>query len=209
MEDILASIRRILNEDEAVAVAAGHESVEPVDPPEPVAKASVPLVAGEGLAEEDEVLLLDASMMVKPRTAPAASIPAAFVPDTVTASPQPAPAEVKAAEEPPAQPHDPVSIAMNPPDAPPPSPVSEEPVRRSDLLAPESEAATVSSVGSLLRTLTAERQTQVHRGGPTIEDLVREEIRPLLKTWLDSHLPPLVERLVRAEIERVVGRVSL
>ncbi|MEJ1978939.1 MAG: DUF2497 domain-containing protein [Acetobacteraceae bacterium] len=58
-----------------------------------------------------------------------------------------------------------------------------------------------------MRTLVAERSTQVHRGGPTIEDLVREEIRPLLKGWLDTHLPPLVERLVRAEIERVMGRV--
>jgi cell pole-organizing protein PopZ len=35
---------------------------------------------------------------------------------------------------------------------------------------------------------------------------VREEIRPILKDWLDHHLPPLVERLVRAEIERVVNR---
>jgi hypothetical protein len=57
-----------------------------------------------------------------------------------------------------------------------------------------------------MRTLAAERASQVHRGGPTIEDLVREEIRPILKDWLDNHLPPLVERLVRAEIERVVGR---
>ena len=48
----------------------------------------------------------------------------------------------------------------------------------------------------------------MHRGGPTIEDLVREEIRPLLKAWLDNHLPPMVERLVRQEIERVTGRVS-
>ena len=47
---------------------------------------------------------------------------------------------------------------------------------------------------------------QVHSGGPTIEDIVREEMRPLLKAWLDANLPPLVERLVRAEIERVVGR---
>jgi uncharacterized protein len=36
---------------------------------------------------------------------------------------------------------------------------------------------------------------------------VREEIRPLLKSWLDANLPPIVERLVRTEIERVVGRV--
>jgi cell pole-organizing protein PopZ len=75
------------------------------------------------------------------------------------------------------------------------------------LLGPEATAAAASSVGSLLRTLVAERQqVAVHRGGPTIEDLVREEIRPVLKEWLDANLPPLVERLVRAEIERVVGR---
>ena len=48
---------------------------------------------------------------------------------------------------------------------------------------------------------------RVRSGGPTIEDIVREEIRPLLKDWLDANLPPLVERLVRVEIERVVGRV--
>ena len=77
----------------------------------------------------------------------------------------------------------------------------------SSLVAPEAAAAAASSVGSLVRTLTS-RSTQVHAGGPTIEDVVREEIRPLLKEWLDANLPPLVERLVRAEIERVVGRAA-
>jgi cell pole-organizing protein PopZ len=47
----------------------------------------------------------------------------------------------------------------------------------------------------------------VRSDGPTVEDIVREEMRPLLKSWLDANLPPLVERLVRVEIERVVGRV--
>ena len=37
----------------------------------------------------------------------------------------------------------------------------------------------------------------------TLEDLVREMLRPMLKTWLDDNLPGMVERLVRAEIERV------
>jgi cell pole-organizing protein PopZ len=37
----------------------------------------------------------------------------------------------------------------------------------------------------------------------TLEDIVREMLRPMLKTWLDDNLPGLVERLVRAEIERV------
>ena len=82
--------------------------------------------------------------------------------------------------------------------------------RPDSLVAPEAAAAAASSVGTLLRTLIAEReQVAVNRtGGPTIEDLMREEIRPLLKAWLDANLPALAERLVRAEIERVVGRAG-
>jgi hypothetical protein len=75
-----------------------------------------------------------------------------------------------------------------------------------DLMAPETAAAAASLVGSLVRTLAAGRATQVYGGGPTLEDVVRSELRPLLKEWLDANLPPIVERLVRAEIERVVGR---
>jgi cell pole-organizing protein PopZ len=60
-----------------------------------------------------------------------------------------------------------------------------------------------------MRSLTLEQSTKTHRGGPTIEDLVRESIRPMLKNWLDVHLPPLVERVVRAEIERISGRAAL
>ena len=37
----------------------------------------------------------------------------------------------------------------------------------------------------------------------TLEDLVKEMLRPMLKSWLDDNLPGLVERIVRAEIERV------
>jgi cell pole-organizing protein PopZ len=42
-----------------------------------------------------------------------------------------------------------------------------------------------------------------------LEDLVREELRPLLKAWLDTNLPALVERIVRAEIQRVVERSNV
>ncbi len=73
-------------------------------------------------------------------------------------------------------------------------------------MAPETAAAATSLVGSLVRSLSAGRATQVYSGGPTLEDMVRAELRPLLKEWLDTNLPPLVERLVRTEIERVVGR---
>jgi cell pole-organizing protein PopZ len=37
----------------------------------------------------------------------------------------------------------------------------------------------------------------------TLDDLVADMLRPMLRDWLDSNLPPLVERLVRQEIERV------
>ncbi len=42
--------------------------------------------------------------------------------------------------------------------------------------------------------------------GRTLEDIVKALMRPLLKEWLDANLPHLVDRIVREEIERVVGR---
>ena len=74
------------------------------------------------------------------------------------------------------------------------------------LVAPAAAAAAALSIGSLRRKLDAERQPGPRGGGITVEDMVREALRPMLKTWLDENLPPIVERLVRAEIERVVGR---
>ncbi len=143
MEDILASIRRILSEEEAQAA------------PEP--PAAPPSVANE------DVLVLDSSMMV---------------PETQESGGQP---------------------ALDPTPEPLPAPAT-------PLVAPEAAAAAASSMGGLLRALASDRALKVHGGGPTIEDVVRAELRPLLKDWLDTNLPPLVERLVRAEIERVVGR---
>jgi cell pole-organizing protein PopZ len=148
MDDILASIRRILNEDEAGV-------------PPPVAPAAAPLE-------------LTPAMRVDAPPAPA---------------PLPAPAPVA----------EPAPEPTPEPEPPPPAPMPE-------LVAPAVAAATTASLGQLLRAVAAERQSPVHRGGPSIEDVVREELRPLLKDWLDQHLPPLVERLVRSEIERVLGR---
>jgi cell pole-organizing protein PopZ len=101
--------------------------------------------------------------------------------------------------------------SMMVPEPPPPmravpAPDSVAPAPPAGLVAPAAAAAAALAVVSLVRTLAAERSAQVRGGGPTIEDLVREEIRSLLKEWLDTHLPIMVERLVRAEIERVVGR---
>ena len=45
-------------------------------------------------------------------------------------------------------------------------------------------------------------------GQRTIEDMVREMLRPLLKEWLDSNLPHLVERVVQEEVSRLVRDVQ-
>jgi cell pole-organizing protein PopZ len=61
-------------------------------------------------------------------------------------------------------------------------------------------ASTTRAVDSAFKTLA---HTVLVQNGPTLEDLVTQMLRPMLKTWLDDNLPRLVERLVRAEIERV------
>ena len=70
-----------------------------------------------------------------------------------------------------------------------------------DPVAPEVMShATISAVESAFNSLAA---TVLSNNARTLEDLVKEMLRPMLKNWLDDNLPNLVERLVRAEIERV------
>lgn len=159
MEDILASIRRILNEED------GAPSPEAAEQPEEPLTLSEDMLVGLPAAPPEQPLSL------------------------------PAPAAPAAQED--------VSVTSPPPSAQPGPGAS-----RGDegLIGPAAAAAATASLGHLLRAVASERGATVTRGGLSIEDLVREEVRPLLKEWLDQHLPPLVERLVRAEIERVVGR---
>src|SRR4051794_32250760 len=92
----------------------------------------------------------------------------------------------------------------------PPAPAAEPaPGSVHALVAPEVAAAAATSVRSMLRALAADRRGAVYRDGPNIEEALRGAVRPLLKEWLDAHLPRLVEREVRAEIERVVGQALL
>jgi uncharacterized protein len=73
---------------------------------------------------------------------------------------------------------------------------------RGPLLSPATSAAVDSAFNSLAQTVLVQNAR-------TLEDLVREMLRPMLKSWLDDNLPGMVERLVRAEIERVSrGRVG-
>ncbi len=59
---------------------------------------------------------------------------------------------------------------------------------------------TAAAVDSAFNALA---NTVLGQNARTLEDLVKEMLRPMLKSWLDDNLPSLVERIVRAEIERV------
>ena len=63
-------------------------------------------------------------------------------------------------------------------------------------MSPNNGAAVHGAFSALAHTILAQNAR-------TLEDLVADMMRPMLKSWLDDNLPSLVERLVREEIERV------
>jgi hypothetical protein len=69
--------------------------------------------------------------------------------------------------------------------------------------APESALLSSATNAAVDAAFNALARTVLVQNARTLEDLVREMLRPMLKTWLDDNLPDLVERMVRAEIERV------
>ncbi|TMJ68100.1 MAG: DUF2497 domain-containing protein [Alphaproteobacteria bacterium] len=70
-------------------------------------------------------------------------------------------------------------------------------------------AAAFAQLGALPRDRRREGELPLGGVDRTLEDIVRDLLRPLLQTWLDENLPRLVERLVREEIARVVGEAGL
>jgi len=172
MEDILASIRRMLDSSMMV----------PETPPNAPKAKSPP----EPSATLENTPLPDPKPFIPPPPAPSAP---------------PVAQSVRPAQSAPSQPSTSPAVSAD----------TASPAASADtasLVAPAAAAATAASVDALMRTLATERNTAVQRGGPTLEDVVRAVIRPMLKDWLDAHLPPLAERLVRAEIERVVSRMA-
>ncbi|PZO02622.1 MAG: DUF2497 domain-containing protein [Hyphomicrobiales bacterium] len=190
MEEILASIRRIIADDE-VKPAEAEADVEPA----PVA--SEP--PAEPIADIDEDVLdlgAEAALVLppEPETPPTDHGDVDFLepppsePEPVAAAPMPEP--VAAAPQPMPEPYEqPVFAAVERPASPPPFDMAQ-------LLSAQTTSAVTSAFGDLAHTVLT-------NNARTLEDLVKDMLKPLLKTWLDDNLPTMVERLVRAEIERV------
>ena len=178
MEEILASIRRIISDDEAKPAEA-EAAVEAA----PVAEEPPPAI-------DDDVLDLGSeAALVLPPEPPAAP---------------PAEGDVDFLEPPPPPEPEPVAVAPPPPPpAPEPAPApvfAAQPAPpafdMAQLLSDQTSSAVTSAFGQLAHTVLT-------NNARTLEDLVKDMLKPMLKSWLDDNLPTMVERLVRAEIERV------
>jgi uncharacterized protein len=201
MDDILASIRKIISDDEARAQVSGN--AEPASPPAnaPVDFRSASSRAGVTGNREDVLLLTD---LIEE--------PAKYSADPQPAAPTPLPVPridpVNAGEMP--QPS--FEPAPAPTPARPPAASFEQP------LVGSSGAGVATSAFDRLNQVVEERKAApaptsspvpalpLGAGGKTIEDLVKEMLRPMLKEWIDRSLPPMVERLVEREIARLTRR---
>ncbi len=75
------------------------------------------------------------------------------------------------------------------------------------LLTQDAASSMRESLAALAMLAEPSARPQIVRSGETsLEALARDLLRPALAEWLDKHLPPLVERMVAAEIARIVGK---
>lgn len=99
---------------------------------------------------------------------------------------------------------EPVEDTFEPAPEPQPAPVIEEEAPMAAKPAPLTDTATVTAAAGALGKLLSNVEFGEEAGGATtIEGLVREMMRPMLKEWLDENLPGIVEKHVEAEVQRI------
>lgn len=185
MEEILASIRRIINEDDEEKPAEAEASPEPEPEPEPE-MAAEPEPAPEPEPEpEPEALELTERVEEEPEPEPEPEPEMAAEPEP---EPEPAPA-----------PEDDLMILDREEDAPEPAMAQAE---DEDNLVDEAPASAAAGMFAALSENLRVSSDQ----GQTLEGIVRELMRPMLKQWLDENLPTIVEQKVEAEVERIARR---
>lgn len=193
MEEILASIRRIIADDQNAKTEA-EAPVRPAPPPETddvldLAEIAQPIRKAAPL--EDPVIAFKAPVEKAPIEDGQIDFDAISFDDD---EPEPEPL--------PPPPPPPKAAPVEPPRrAPEPDPwaldLEPEPSTATERLTSAVTDASVAQAFHLLSTTVMSSQAR------TLEELVQDMLRPLLKSWLDENLPSMVERLVRAEIERV------
>jgi len=198
MEEILASIRRIISDDDGSGSATAPSPQPGPPPPQPPAAARPPGPLPPQPSDGNSEDVIDAEFAEPAAVAPPPAADTLDLTDEMTAPPEaqePAPsfrANDSASD----------FVFTERPSEPPPPPRAAEaprtlqPAFDSGLLSNTTAAAVDSAFNALAHTVLGQNAR-------TLEDLVKEMLRPMLKSWLDDNLPGLVERIVRAEIERV------
>ena len=200
-EEILASIRRIISEDgekegEGAQPQADTMAAEPPSP-EPPASEPANEFAGEPAPElahepadelEDDVLELTEVVEEEAPPLPADD-PMPPFPDEPMIEPEPSPAA--AAPQRPFLDDD----TLLSPDA---TRVASDAMSRL-LQRPEPPSAPDAGSSGLGAMAVGD--------GKTVEDIVRELLRPMLRDWLEANLPPMVERIVQREVESIANDV--
>jgi len=187
MEEILASIRRIISEDEAPEAEAkatpphGDEPPTPEEAAAPSAQAAEPAPAPASPAPEREPEPVEASAMAEAE--PEEDEPLELTERVETHG------DLDVYTPPPA--------AEPPKPAPAPAPAAAAPPRLESLVSEGAAQAAASAFGKLAATVAMPAQ------GRTLEDVVRELLKPLLHQWLDDNLPAIVQTAVEAEVERI------
>jgi uncharacterized protein len=179
MEEILSSIRRIIADD------PGDSPKEDKEVAKPAREGDVLDLAEIAAAKRTSATPLDIALPeISFRGADdEAEEDPVRMDAPIPAMPEPSWEDAMRAEPPPA----PKPAPALPPEliAPPPQ-----------LISPKTDAVVNQAFGMLAHTVLT-------NNARTLEDLVKDMLRPMLQTWLDENLPSMVERLVRAEIERV------
>ena len=211
IEEILDSIRQIISEDDEEAAPAVEAASEPSPEPEPEPVSEEPLDQSS-IDDMDFDAPAAAEAAPEPDPEPVSEEPLDQSSiddmdfDAPAAEPAPEPAEEeedileltdRVDEEPAPEPE------VEPAPEPEPAPVETAPAASADdtLLTQGAETAAFDAISELAR------KTAVDHNGITLEDIVRNELKPLLRDWLDQNLPVVIERLVREELERVSKRV--
>jgi cell pole-organizing protein PopZ len=217
MEEILASIRRIIADDDTAKPAPAKPAPAPMQaapPPRPAAMpprhpvppspsaapAARPVAPPRPTVDQRGIDAVLAGLDAPPGTA------APLSEDVLDLTEQMA--EADEAETPSFQTIDGQAdvIFTDPPVQTESSPrAAEEPRRQPPPQHAMPDRTIMSSTTSAAvdSAFNALAQTVLVQNARTLEDLVREMLRPLLKSWLDDNLPGMVERIVKAEIERV------
>jgi uncharacterized protein len=238
MEEILASIRRIIAEGEREAQEGGSgpraESaaavqVEPTaEPtPDPIVQAEVlvltemvqddgsvvslpPAPAATEPEETERIDSLSAGEQIDAPSATPAVTPEPtaeeLVPPWMRAEPTPTVAAAPADEPTLATADLPPTPTMPPPDKER-IPVPAEGFKKPELVSEEALAASTAALSQLAQSVSRTREPTPGQS-KTVDEVVREAVEPMLKTWLDTNLPRIVERMVREAIDRVVRRVE-